>query len=188
MKSKRKVAKGDLLIADPFLGDANFDRTVIYIVEHNLQGTLGFVLNNMMPITLMDVVNVGISDSLDIPLFDGGPVAKDTMQVLHPFGHLVDNSVRVKDNIYWGGDFEQMKMLIHNKNATWKDFKFFVGYAGWDAGQLAYELQQKSWIISSANEDLVFDHDTKGLWSKVMNMLEPKLRVLANSPKQPYFN
>ncbi|RYF68122.1 MAG: YqgE/AlgH family protein, partial [Cytophagaceae bacterium] len=69
--SPQPVKNGDLLIAEPYMGDTNFDRSVVLICEHNAVGTFGLVLNQLTDIHLGDVIEDIHSD---LPLFVGGPV------------------------------------------------------------------------------------------------------------------
>jgi putative transcriptional regulator len=60
-------APGTLLIAEPFLKDPNFSRTVVFICDHHEQGSFGFVLNRAYNHTLDELMN-DMGD-LKIPVF-----------------------------------------------------------------------------------------------------------------------
>lgn len=182
------IRAGMVLIAEPFLADPNFSRAVVYLVEHNEEGTLGFVLNQPMGIMLKDVVEAGPEDQLDIPLYIGGPVASSTLHVIHQLGDHIQDSKYVGKHIYWGGDFEQIKFLLGNKNARWNDFRFFVGYSGWGSGQLQEELENGSWIVNRTNDEFIFDLEKQKIWEAALTEKGGKFKLLKDSPLSPDWN
>lgn len=111
MPSASKVSKGSLLIAKPFLGDPNFERGVILMCEHNEQGSFGFVLNQTTDLFLGDVLDETIYQ--DITLHLGGPVEKNTLHFIHRRPDLVTGGTEIMKDVYWGGDFENVKTLLN---------------------------------------------------------------------------
>ena len=109
LDTKFQIRPGDLLIAEPFLPDPNFSRAVAYIVEHNDEGTIGFVLNQATGVALKDVLPGEVGEELDIPLYSGGPVSPETLHVIHQLGDHIPGSKYIARHTYWGGDFEQIK-------------------------------------------------------------------------------
>ncbi|HTB24083.1 MAG TPA: YqgE/AlgH family protein, partial [Puia sp.] len=103
-------AAGILLIADPFLKDPNFKRSVIFLCEHQSEGSFGFLLNKTYEYSLKDLVNN--ADDLEIPVYFGGPVQTDTIHFLHQYPDLIPGGYQVIDGIYWGGNFEEALDLI----------------------------------------------------------------------------
>ena len=75
-------AKGKVLISEPFLCDYIFGRSVILLVDHTQDGSMGLVLNKPLPISLNDIIN-GLELAEDIPLYQGGPISMDTLFYLH---------------------------------------------------------------------------------------------------------
>ena len=65
---------GILLIADPFLKDPNFLRTVVLLCEHNEEGDIGFVLNRQYENTLDELIPE--LEGHQLPVYYGGPVEK----------------------------------------------------------------------------------------------------------------
>ena len=113
-------AAGILLIAEPFLKDPNFLRTVVFLCEHQPEGSLGFVLNKQIEQTLDEL----ITDMEGYPLavFYGGPVQMNTIHFLHQYPDLIPESVKVTEDIYWGGNFETVTALIKSKSIDLKKF------------------------------------------------------------------
>ncbi|MFC0185872.1 YqgE/AlgH family protein [Pseudarcicella hirudinis] len=146
------IVKGCLLISEPFLKDPNFERSVVLICDHNEQGSFGLVLNHKMSLHLDDVLEENIYP--DIPLFAGGPVQPNTLHFIHNRPDVIEGGTEILEGLYWGGKFEDVKKLLNNGVLTAQDIRCFIGYSGWDSGQLAGELKQDSWIVSKIRQSL----------------------------------
>lgn len=153
-------------MADPFMLDAYFRRAVILICDVHSEGTLGFVLNKPLDVSINDIVS-------DFPEFEskvyyGGPVQTDTVHFLHNLGDLIDDSVYVSNGVYWGGDFDKLKVLIKKGFVQSEQVKFFVGYTGWSAGQLEEELITGSWVTYEMDPNYLFHIKYDKLWQTAM--------------------
>ena len=179
------VTSGSLLIAEPFMGDTNFDRSVVLICEHSPAGTFGLVLNQTTDLNLSDVIE---DVYVDQQLFIGGPVQQNTLHFIHRRPDLIDGAVRISDGLYWSGDFEQVKQAVNIGTLTERDIRFFVGYSGWDAGQLAGELGQKAWIISRADTAFLFDTPADQFWRGVLKRMGGEYKSIAHYPVDPRLN
>jgi len=179
--------KGDFLISEPYLPDPNFERTVIYLCEHDENGTFGFVLNKPSESSFGDVIPE--ASFFEEKLYIGGPVQQDSLHFLHRSSSTLSGGLKIKEDIHWGGDFEELMSQISVGTITPKDFKFFVGYSGWSPVQLNDELKAKSWIVyKNVNEELVFDTDPDDLWPLVLKNMGGKFKVIANYPLDPRLN
>ena len=182
-----KPERGDLLISEPFLPDPNFERSVVYLCEHDENGSFGFVLNQVSQVTLEEVIEE--VEHSDAPVYVGGPVERNTMHFLHRSDLLKEDSKEICNGIMWGVNFENLLTLINTYQMDFDDIKFFVGYSGWSPGQLEEELKSNSWIIyKSAEKDLVFDLSSKDLWKQAMSELGGKYRMMSNYPTDPRLN
>lgn len=179
-------AENILLIADPFLKDPNFMRTVVYLCRHSEEGSFGFVLNKMFEQTLDELIN-GL-EGIEIPVYYGGPVQTDTIHYLHQYSDLIPECYQVSDEIYWGGDFETVKELLRNNRIDRNKIKFFIGYSGWEKEQLTQELTESSWLTVSANRKLVFETDIDEVWKESLKHLGGKYEMLINYPIDPQLN
>ena len=81
-------------------------------------------------------------------IYVGGPVEKDNLYFIHNIPHLIPNSIKIKEKLHWGGNFETVVDLINKKKINKSQIKFFLGYSGWNEGQLDEELKINSWIVS----------------------------------------
>lgn len=183
---KMELTKGKILISDPFLQDPNFQRTVIILTEHNENGSIGFVLNKPLGLELNEVI-------LDFPkfqskLFYGGPVQPDTLHFIHKLGSQIDGSQEICEGVFWGGNFETVKVLIEKKQVSASDFKFFIGYSGWAPEQLENELKSEAWMISEGNSEYLFSKNPNDLWENVLKDIGSKYAVIAQFPESPSLN
>ena len=102
--------KGNILLSDPFLADPNFARTVVLLCDHNEEGSFGFVLNKPSEYTLDMVVSE--MESHENSIFIGGPVQKNTLHFLHTLGERLTGAEKITDEVFWSGDFEELKALM----------------------------------------------------------------------------
>lgn len=181
-----KPGPGILLIADPFLKDPNFLRTVVILCEHRQQGSFGLILNKQIAHTLNQLVED--LEGFYFPVYYGGPVQMNTLHFLHQYPDLIPDSVEVGNKIYWGGNFESLTALIKNKSIDEAKIKFFIGYSGWGDGQLSGEMRERSWLTVSANRDLVFNTPHDEVWKESLRQLGGKYEALVNYPIDPQLN
>lgn len=187
MLSKIEPSTGKLLISEPFLNDPNFKRSVVLIAEHEAQGTLGFILNQPSSLLLKDLV----PDlwEANYPVFIGGPVEVDTIHFIHRCYDKLNSGEEIANGIYWGGNFEMLKVLVNNNSISASEVKFFLGYSGWGETQLAQEIKENTWIVSEKyHPDLVFSANEEELWREVIINLGPKYAHISNFPSDPSLN
>ena len=179
-------APGILLIADPFLKDPNFLRTVVFLCEHQDEGSFGFVLNKSYDYTLDQLIS-GLED-LKIPVYQGGPVQMDTVHFLHQCPDKITGGYEIIDGVYWGGSFETAIALIRSGEIGLTNIRFFIGYSGWGSGQLADELKEKSWLTVQAIQKLVFHKHTDEIWKDSLRHLGGEYEIMVNFPIDPQLN
>lgn len=185
-KNKIEPAKGKILVSEPYLPDPNFERSIVLLCEHNEMGSFGFVLNKPSLAMLGDVME-GL-DKFNATVFVGGPVQQDTLHYLHRCEEL-SGATQITDDVYWGGDFENLKFLINTKQINSSDIKFFLGYSGWSEGQLDEELTADSWIVSDKfDSTLVFEMDPKAMWKKSLESMGGRYSIYSNYPVDPRMN
>ena len=128
------------------LNDSIFEHTTILIVEHNETGSVGFVTNKPLDKSLHELIE--FNHSKPFPLMDGGPVDRDHLFVLHKRPDLIEEGELKTDGLYLGGNMEQVIKAINTNGANQQEIQLFIGYCGWDAGELEAEIEEGSWIIS----------------------------------------
>lgn len=187
MLSQISAAAGRLLISEPFMMDPNFKRSVIILTEYSAEGAMGFILNHHSEFMLGDVLpDVSYSE---MPVYDGGPVAKNTLHFIHCCPDKIEGGIEITHGIFWGGDFEQAKELVSNYQVTENEIKFFAGYSGWTPQQLDEEIQQDSWIVAdNFKPETLFSGDEQNLWREVVIGLGQRYAHIANFPENPALN
>jgi len=187
LEKGKHVKAGTLLLSEPFMLDENFSRTVVLVCEHDkVNGSLGLILNKPVKLRLSEI----LPDFPDFggKIFLGGPVGTDTMQFLHRLGNKIEGSVELAEGLFWGGSFEQIKLLIENDSVKPNDIVFYIGYSGWGADdQLQKELEENSWIISDAKEEYVFKFN-ESIWRDVLKQMGGVYEVMAGYPENPILN
>ena len=180
------VTKGSLLIAEPFLNDSNFERSVVLMCEHNERGSFGLVWNQPTQLHLDDVLTDDIYP--DVPLYVGGPVEHNTLHFIHRRPDLIGQARPLAEGLHWSGDFEDVKRLLNLGTLPVTDIRFFVGYSGWGEGQLEGELKRDSWIVTPASAEFLFDTPPEQFWRAVLRQMGGQYRVLSHYPTDPRLN
>ncbi len=178
--------KGRILIAEPFLPGDYFSRSVVFLVAHSDKGAVGFILNKRIEFQLQDVF-------LDFPDFDakvflGGPVSADSIFFIHKLGDSLPGSIQVLGDLYWGGDFGELKSRIAEGSVNPDDIHFFLGYSGWDAGQLENEIKEDSWLVTDIEEDAVMNETSEQTWSDFVKKAGNRYKIWENFPENPTYN
>lgn len=178
MQSKIEIKKGDFLIAEPFMLDPGFRRSAILLCDHGIDGSVGFIMNKPIDIDISRL----LPDFPDFKLkaFYGGPVATDTIHYIHKAGDIIDDSIYIADDIYWGGSFEQIKIMIEKGLIGDDDIMFFVGYSGWSQGQLQEEITIGSWIKTKYDLNYVFNNVKSNLWKLLLQDKGSTFAVIAD--------
>jgi putative transcriptional regulator len=178
---------GGFLVSEPYLQDPQFFRSVVVLVEHNEQGTIGFVINKPLDIPLADMIDV--PEGMEMPVFLGGPVQQDTIFFLHNLGlGLLPKSIEVTPDLWWSSDFTRLFELIEEGFAEKSQIKVLLGYSGWSVGQLREECENESWVVAQVPTAFVFDSEVEQLWKKVLKTLGGTFSELSRYPIDPNLN
>ncbi|MFM1931467.1 MAG: hypothetical protein RL226_770 [Bacteroidota bacterium] len=179
-------ARGKVLLAEPFMEDPYFKRTVVLLCEHNEEGSFGFVLNNYVDVEINRIMD-------EIPPFEtrisiGGPVKNSNLYYIHSLGHKLPDSIEVAKGIYVGGDFALLKEMLNRGEVEFDQLRFFVGYSGWSPKQLEEELERKSWFVTDADPELLMDVHETDLWGAIIRTMGKEFEHLAQLPRDPSLN
>ncbi len=177
---------GTLLIADPFLQDPNFMRNVVCLCEHNEDGSFGFNLSKKLPYTIGSLIKE--IKSCNFPVYEGGPVQKETVHILHCYPDLIPESIPVCNGLYWGGDFKAVIKSIKKGLIEQTKIKFFLGYSGWAHGQLEEELEESSWITAEGNVILAMETKHNEVWQASLQKLGGQYVQMIHYPSDPQLN
>jgi putative transcriptional regulator len=179
--------KGHLLVATPLLGDANFDRSVVLVLEHGDEGALGIVLNRASGLEVVDPLPEWHRfTSYPEVLFIGGPVSRSSVIAL----------ARVEADLpagAWEPVLGSIGVLDLTRDpdavgAALGDLRVFAGYAGWEGGQLEGEIAEGAWYVLAGEPGDVFTDDPEQLWRRVLARQPGDLAKVALVPANPRLN
>jgi putative transcriptional regulator len=122
-----------------------FEETTILIVKHDKEGTTGFVTNKPLHKSLHELIE--FNHSKPYPLMDGGPVDKDHLFVLHKRPDLITGGEKMLSGFYLGGNMKDVVEAINANGVNEQEIQLFIGYCGWDDGELETEIEEGSWVI-----------------------------------------
>lgn len=178
------------MIASTSLTGPTFARAVIYVIEHDQNGTLGVVLNRMSQAAVFNILPQW-ADLAASPraVFIGGPVSTESAVCLGVAKTGVDVSTEPKLHQVTGrvcmvdldADPEELEPVLSG-------VRIFAGYAGWDAGQLDDELADGSWLIASGLPSDLLAPATVDVWHEVLRRQQWPLPLLATYPADPLTN
>lgn len=179
-------AKGRILIAAPFLVEPDFGRSVILLIEHTEQGSMGLVFNRIMRYNLNHLIK-GLDELEPIPLYKGGPIGMDTLFYLHDLED-VPNSLSMGNGIYLNGDFNAVKEYLLSGRYKEGKVRFFLGYSGWDSKQIIDELKTNTWVVAEENLTFLLDEPIDRLWKSTLERLGYKYKTWSKFPQIPALN
>lgn len=178
--------KGRLLISDPFLPDPYFKRSVVLIADHTKEGSLGFILNKPLEISLNDTELK--LDGLNHQMHFGGPVQSTDLFYIHRKGETIEGSTPIDAGVSWGGDFKIVETMLKDGTLTEKDIRFYVGYSGWEATQLEREISEDSWLVVEYDLKGIFTTHSENLWKDILGNMDDDLSILSTFPEDPNMN
>jgi putative transcriptional regulator len=175
--------KGRLLLATPPLEDPNFDRTVIFVIEHHENGALGVVINRPTGEVLGEPLERwnDLQSSPD-SLFNGGPVEPEALIALawadRPVTEATQELSPISGRIA-AADLSTDPALVAGYVSA---VRIFRGYAGWGPGQLEVEIEAGAWLVFDAEPADVFAPEPNDLWRTVLRRQPGRLAWLATAP------
>lgn len=186
--NKKDPESGSVLISDPFLNEDFFRRSVILLCNHDLEeGSFGLVLNNYLNIDLHELESTFPDIKARISV--GGPVDTEHLFFIHSFGEKVEGATKIVDGLYFGGDFDSLKLKIDEDPNGAKKVRFFLGYSGWSKDQLQDELSENSWIVANniSNEEVLRTDDDE-LWKNCLEKQGKRFKTISKFPLNPNDN
>ena len=180
-ENKRQARRGRVLLSDPFSDDDYFGRAVVYLCDHNSEGSFGFVLNNFLDLDLHEITKNFPKIVTRVSI--GGPVQTQNIFFIHTLGDRIPDSQLIGDGIYVGGSYDKLVQLIQDNEITNKEVRFFLGYSGWSPGQLKEEIENHAWIVVPVlNQGEIMDFSVDRLWESYMKREGKKYDLLAKFP------
>ena len=167
----RSPANGLFLIATPTLTDPNFSQTVVLIIEHGADGTLGLIVNRPTPVRLAEAMpSVAVLKGTSYVVYWGGPVEPNGVMLLYRLANGSSQMREVLTEVYVGGQLDTVERMITEPKPR-ETFRAYAGYAGWAPGQLEAEMVFGSWALMEASAEHIFDKDPDQLWQELHESL-----------------
>jgi putative transcriptional regulator len=185
IESKLRPEQGRVLIAEPFLPGDYFNRSTVLLVQCSEEGDVGFILNKPTDLQVKDLFK-GFPD-FESNAFLGGPVSNDKLFFLHTLGEKIPDSLKVNDELFWSGNFDHLTALIRAGLVEEEEVRFFLGYSGWSAGQLADEIAGHSWVVVDASVESILSSD-ENFWNESIKSIGGNALLWQNFPENPEYN
>ena len=180
-------ATGSLLIAAPTMGDPNFARTIVLLLDSGESGALGVVLNRPTELEVVDVLEPW-ADLVARPgvLFQGGPVETDAALAVATVA--ADDEPIGWRRVFGSTGLVDLDAPVEIMAGAVSAVRIFAGYAGWGAGQLESEIAEGAWYVVPAEPQDPFLTDPDRLWARVLRRQGGELAMLATMPAEPGLN
>ena len=174
--------KNHFLISVPHLKDPFFEKSVVYMCEHDKKGAMGLIINKAIKKN-----NLILKDSSSDFEFNkyleenylhiGGPVLPDRVLFLHT-NNDISKSVPVSDEVSISGNIELLSSIQKSKGVK---SKLFLGHAGWDSGQLEREIENGDWLIQKSSTSIIFEQEIDNIWITTTNSLGIEIGDISNT-------
>jgi putative transcriptional regulator len=180
-RDPRRLRPGLFLYAAPEQRDPNFVETVVLLVEHKPEGSMGLVVNRPTRVPLRELLRgVEIPASRDLRFYWGGPVEPKAVLALVRTERPSASARSVLPDVHVTGEIADVRAALKEKEPG-ERLRVYTGYAGWGAGQLAMEVRAGAWVLDRADARSIFAPDTSELWLRVHRILE-QLEARASDP------
>jgi len=175
------LSKGSFLIASPDIDSGIYFRGVILLCEHSPTGSFGLMVNKTIDIEIPEeVINVKEIANPRVQVRAGGPLQPNQMMLLHSSDQIPDQTLKVCDGVYLGGDLQFLQEAVAEANGP--NVHLCFGYAGWGPGQLEREFLSGLWFFFFFSSKHVFETSTDKTWQTILREMGGKYATLSMIP------
>jgi putative transcriptional regulator len=161
-------APGVFLVAKPSIDGGPFRQSVVLLLAHGDEGTLGVIVNRATEIPLSTILeDLDARETGDPPVNFGGPVALDGLMFLFQSEAPPEDGKSVMGDVYVSGERKVLEALLKKKEAR---LKLYLGHAGWAPGQLQGEIVRGSWTLVPADAFTVFQKSPDVIWPELSRL------------------
>ncbi|KAI3737256.1 hypothetical protein L2E82_27253 [Cichorium intybus] len=191
---------GCVLVATEKLdGVQTFERSVVFLLgsgtRHPQEGPFGVIINRPLhkKIKNMKPTNLHLATTFsDCLLHFGGPLEASIFLLRSGPKKTVVDFEEVIPNLCFGSrnSLDEASGLVKTGVLKPQDFRFFVGYAGWQIDQLREEIDAGLWHVAACSSNLIFGgsgaqgSSTEGLWEEILQLMGGSYSELSRKPKQ----
>lgn len=181
------IDKGSLLVATLNVTDELYKQSVVLVCEYTAYGSFGLMLNKPLPLDTkgpkLDIDEIAnLKDSLRI----GGSMQQNQLMLLHASEKHRDQTMKVTEDIYLGGDFSFLQELL--KDEPDSRLLLCFGYTGWTAGELENQFKDELWYLHPASKSLVFETPPEKLWGTTLKTMGGKYTNISTIPNDLSLN
>jgi putative transcriptional regulator len=167
-----------LLIAMPFMVDANFAQTVALVCDHSERGALGLIVNKPLPMRMAEIfdqleIQLDLSPLRERQVLRGGPMQTDRGFVVHRAGGAWDSTIEVSDLLHVTTSRDILAAMARGEGPG--EAVVALGYAGWTGGQLEEEIRANAWLSAPVDLGLIFDLPFEARWQAAGRLLGVEL-------------
>lgn len=189
---------GTLLVATPLLESPAFDRAVVLITRYSETDlTMGLVINRPLGARIRRYTAESLQHlaggedacaELGRIFYQGGPVQQHYLFFLHRLDGLIEGGTKILDGLYFGGQLDSQYTDAEVLRADAPRLRFYLGYAGWEPGQLEAEIGTGIWFLAPGDSELVLAPTPETIWQSVLYSMGGKYRSISVFPKDPSVN
>lgn len=180
-------SRGKILISEPFLRDTMFGRSVVLLIDHSSEGSMGLIMNKQLPFTLNQAISEFQYIEEELIVYKGGPIASDTLFFIHTLPQIPD-TLPISQGLYLNGDFNAVKEYILKGYPVKEHIRFFLGYSGWETHQLEQEIKENTWIVSKGEIAELMSRKVHTMWKATLGKLGAKYATWSRFPLIPELN
>jgi putative transcriptional regulator len=167
-----RLRPGLFLYAAPGIADGRFAESVVLLIRHGPEGSMGIVVNRPTDMALQDaLVEVAEARGSTLPVYWGGPVQPEAILALVRAPSASEGAQTILPDVHLTGDLADVRAALKGQDAV-GCLRVYTGYTGWAAGQLAVELRAGAWVLDKADAASVFTPDPSKLWMRVRDLLK----------------
>ncbi len=167
-----RLQAGIFLYAAPGVPDPRFAESVVLLIRHGPEGSMGLVVNRPTDMPLHDaLVEVDEARGSTLPVYWGGPVQPEAILALVRAASASAGAQTVLPDVHLTGDLADVRAALKGQD-TANQLRVYTGYTGWGAGQLALEVRAGAWVLDKADAASVFAPDPSKLWLRVRDILK----------------
>jgi putative transcriptional regulator len=151
----------------PHMNDPIFSKSLIYICEHDKEGSMGLIINKpMISENAADIIQqTGLAEIKPPPeIFFGGPVNLEMGLILHDADYIIEGTLSISKSVALTSN-KQIVADLKNGNGP-GEFRFSFGYAGWGEGQIEREIENGDWLLMPADDKFIFSIPSSDKWQK----------------------
>jgi putative transcriptional regulator len=182
-RSTQDLGVGKLLVSSRGLGDPNFAESVVLLIQYDQHGTVGLMINRRTQAPISRVLkDVDAAKRGSEPVYIGGPVELDAVLALLRSQKKPEDATSVLGQVYVVSTKPALEKALAASSDS-GDLRVYLGYCGWDAGQLENELRLGGWWIFEGEAGLVFDPRPESVWSRLISRTEQQ--IARSMPREP---